>query len=56
MGAWSFVNARLRYIISGKHRVSYVGRVPSASPATGSQRINQVEQEHLVRQAFENRS
>ncbi|MGH7493182.1 MAG: multifunctional oxoglutarate decarboxylase/oxoglutarate dehydrogenase thiamine pyrophosphate-binding subunit/dihydrolipoyllysine-residue succinyltransferase subunit [bacterium] len=52
MGAWSFVRARLRYIVADHHRISYVGRVPSGSPATGSQRIHQLEQEHIVRQAF----
>jgi 2-oxoglutarate dehydrogenase complex dehydrogenase (E1) component-like enzyme len=52
MGAWSFVRARLRYITNEQHRISYVGRVPSGSPATGSQRIHQLEQEHIVRQAF----
>jgi 2-oxoglutarate dehydrogenase complex dehydrogenase (E1) component-like enzyme len=52
MGAWSFVRARLRYIVADHHRISYIGRVPSGSPATGSQRIHQLEQEHIVRQAF----
>jgi 2-oxoglutarate dehydrogenase E1 component len=53
MGAWSFVRARLRYITSSRHHISYIGRVPSGSPATGSQRIHQLEQEDIVRRAFE---
>ncbi|NUO82701.1 multifunctional oxoglutarate decarboxylase/oxoglutarate dehydrogenase thiamine pyrophosphate-binding subunit/dihydrolipoyllysine-residue succinyltransferase subunit, partial [candidate division KSB1 bacterium] len=53
MGAWSFVRARLRYITSERHKISYIGRVPSGSPATGSQRIHQLEQEDIVRRAFE---
>jgi 2-oxoglutarate dehydrogenase E1 component len=52
MGAWSFVRARLRYIVNENHRISYAGRVPSGSPATGSQRIHQLEQEHIMKQAF----
>jgi 2-oxoglutarate dehydrogenase E1 component len=53
MGAWSFVQARLKYVLTPSHRLMYVGRVPSASPATGSGRVHQLEQERLVRQAFE---
>jgi len=53
MGAWSFVQTRLKYVLTPSHRLTYVGRVPSASPATGSGRVHQLEQERLVRQAFE---
>jgi 2-oxoglutarate dehydrogenase E1 component len=53
MGGWSFVQTRLKYVLTPSHRLTYVGRVPSASPATGSARVHQLEQEHLVRQAFE---
>ena len=53
MGAWSFVQSRLRHVLTPSHRLTYVGRVPSASPATGSGRVHQLEQERLVRQAFE---
>ncbi len=53
MGAWSFVRARLRYITSSRHKIFYVGRLPSGSPATGSQRIHQLEQEDIVKRAFE---
>jgi len=53
MGAWSFVQTRLKYVLTPSHRLTYVGRVPSASPATGSARVHQLEQERLVRQAFE---
>ncbi len=52
MGAWSFVRARLRYVAAEHYPISYVGRMPSGSPATGSQRIHQLEQEHIVKQAF----
>jgi 2-oxoglutarate dehydrogenase complex dehydrogenase (E1) component-like enzyme len=53
MGAWSFVQTRLKYVLTPSHRLAYAGRVPSASPATGSARVHQLEQERLVRQAFE---
>jgi 2-oxoglutarate dehydrogenase E1 component len=53
MGAWNFVQTRLKYVLTPSHRLTYVGRVPSASPATGSARVHQLEQERLVRQAFE---
>jgi len=53
MGAWSFVQTRLKYVLTPNHRLTYVGRVPSASPATGSARVHQLEQERLVGQAFE---
>jgi 2-oxoglutarate dehydrogenase complex dehydrogenase (E1) component-like enzyme len=53
MGGWSFVQTRLKYVLTPSHRLAYVGRVPSGSPATGSARVHQLEQERLVRQAFE---
>ncbi|MGH7455373.1 MAG: hypothetical protein ACRENG_28730, partial [bacterium] len=53
MGAWSFVQTRLKYVLTPSHHLTYIGRVPSASPATGSARVHQLEQERLVRQAFE---
>jgi 2-oxoglutarate dehydrogenase complex dehydrogenase (E1) component-like enzyme len=53
MGAWSFAQSRLKYVLTPGHRLTYVGRAPSASPATGSGRVHQLEQERLVRQAVE---
>jgi 2-oxoglutarate dehydrogenase E1 component len=52
MGGWSFVQTRLKYVLTPSHRLTYVGRVPSGSPATGSARVHQLEQERLVKQAF----
>ena len=51
MGAWSFVAPRLLDLAPGLP-INYVGRCESASPATGSQRIHQSEQETLVTAAF----
>src|SRR4029453_8420065 len=48
MGGWTFVEARLMNLLPGCERPRYVGRVASASPATGSYSIHQKEQARLV--------
>ncbi len=48
MGGWTFVEPRLRGITSGKAALHYVGRPPSASPATGSYTIHNLEQDQIV--------
>ncbi|MGD9590276.1 MAG: multifunctional oxoglutarate decarboxylase/oxoglutarate dehydrogenase thiamine pyrophosphate-binding subunit/dihydrolipoyllysine-residue succinyltransferase subunit [Pyrinomonadaceae bacterium] len=48
MGGWSFVEPRLREIASNELKLRYVGRVPSASPATGSYAIHELEQKEIV--------
>jgi len=47
MGGWSFMEPRLRDLLEGR-RIEYVGRDASASPATGSYKIHQREQEELI--------
>jgi 2-oxoglutarate dehydrogenase E1 component len=47
MGGWSFVENRLEEIKGGLG-LRYVGRAASASPATGSYAIHNLEQEKLV--------
>lgn len=47
MGGWFFVENRLREII-GEKSLRYVGRTASASPATGSYAIHNLEQEKIV--------
>jgi 2-oxoglutarate dehydrogenase E1 component len=47
MGGWAFVESRLREI-KGDLTLRYVGRAASASPATGSYAIHNLEQEKLV--------
>jgi 2-oxoglutarate dehydrogenase E1 component len=47
MGGWTFVQDRLREI-KGDLSLRYVGRAASASPATGSYAIHNLEQEKLV--------
>ena len=47
MGGWNFVQSRLSEI-KGDLSLRYVGRAASASPATGSYAIHNLEQEKLV--------
>ncbi len=51
-GAWSFVEPRLREMLTDKQSLRYAGRPASASTATGSHTIHQMEQQRLVAEAF----
>ncbi len=48
MGGWTFVEPRLRNILPDGVTLQYVGRAASASPATGSYAIHNLEQAKLV--------
>jgi multifunctional 2-oxoglutarate metabolism enzyme len=52
MGGWTFVEQRLEDLLPACERPIYVGRAPSASPATGSYSIHQLEQAKLVAEAL----
>jgi 2-oxoglutarate dehydrogenase E1 component len=52
MGGWTFVEQRLEKLLPACQRAIYVGRVASASPATGSYAIHQAEQARLVSEAL----
>jgi len=52
MGGWTFVEPRLENLLPACERPIYVGRAPSASPATGSYAIHQAEQARLVAEAL----
>jgi 2-oxoglutarate dehydrogenase E1 component len=52
MGAWSFIQPRLRDLVGRDRTLRYVGRTSSASPATGSHTIHQMEQKRLVEEAL----
>ena len=57
MGAWAYLRHRLDFLweeIRGEKgaRVRYAGRVASASPATGSSMVHNLEQERLLRQTL----
>jgi hypothetical protein len=51
MGGWTFVQPRLEEI-RGNLNLRYVGRSASASPATGSYAIHELEQKKLVDEAM----
>jgi 2-oxoglutarate dehydrogenase E1 component len=51
MGGWTFIEPRLREI-KGDLILRYVGRTASASPATGSYAIHELEQRKLVDDAL----
>jgi 2-oxoglutarate dehydrogenase E1 component len=58
MGAWTFLHARLDDLLEAVHgpceqRIRYIGRPASASPATGSAKVHDREQEHLVQDAID---
>ncbi|MBV6496318.1 MAG: multifunctional oxoglutarate decarboxylase/oxoglutarate dehydrogenase thiamine pyrophosphate-binding subunit/dihydrolipoyllysine-residue succinyltransferase subunit [Acidobacteria bacterium] len=53
MGGWSFMAPRLGEIAGSDRNVRYIGRVASASPATGSYAIHHLEQDQLVNQTLE---
>ena len=52
MGGWSFMEPRLLKILGATQSLRYTGRPASASPATGSHTIHQMEQQQFVEQAF----
>ena len=52
MGGWTFVEPRLREIKPEKMSLRYVGRTASASPATGSYAIHELEQKQIVEQSL----
>ncbi|MGD9561737.1 MAG: multifunctional oxoglutarate decarboxylase/oxoglutarate dehydrogenase thiamine pyrophosphate-binding subunit/dihydrolipoyllysine-residue succinyltransferase subunit [Pyrinomonadaceae bacterium] len=52
MGGWTFVEDRLRELTPERIELRYVGRVPSASPATGSYAVHELEQKQLVTEAM----
>ncbi|HEX8495063.1 MAG TPA: multifunctional oxoglutarate decarboxylase/oxoglutarate dehydrogenase thiamine pyrophosphate-binding subunit/dihydrolipoyllysine-residue succinyltransferase subunit [Pyrinomonadaceae bacterium] len=52
MGGWTFVEPRLMNLLKGCQRPFYVGRAASASPATGSYTIHEMEQRRLVEESL----
>ncbi|HKP85489.1 MAG TPA: multifunctional oxoglutarate decarboxylase/oxoglutarate dehydrogenase thiamine pyrophosphate-binding subunit/dihydrolipoyllysine-residue succinyltransferase subunit [Blastocatellia bacterium] len=53
MGGWFFMEPRLLRMLKGDKKLRYAGRAASASPATGSHTIHQMEQRQLVKDAFD---
>jgi 2-oxoglutarate dehydrogenase E1 component len=52
-GAWGYIRPRLLYVLREGQSLDYAGRSRSASPATGSYSIHQLEQQQLIRDALE---
>lgn len=52
MGGWYFVSTRFKYAEQKNQKTKYVGRPAAASPATGSAKLHNAEQERLVEEAF----
>ncbi len=52
MGGWHFVEPRLFHLLPGAERPYFVGRTASASPATGSYAVHELEQKLLVEQSL----
>lgn len=52
MGGWTFVEPRLMNMLPACERPYFVGRAASASPATGSYTIHELEQRRIVAQAL----
>lgn len=52
MGAWNFIEPRLENLVPRCERPRYAGRSASASPATGSYTIHQLEQAKLIAEAL----
>jgi hypothetical protein len=53
MGAWTYMEPRLRALIEERVPVRYIGRPERSSPAEGSLDLHQEEQARIVAAAFE---
>ena len=57
MGAWSsvrdYIQWTLDYIGANNNKISYIGRDPAASPATGYAKRHINQQEEIIRKVFE---
>jgi 2-oxoglutarate dehydrogenase E1 component len=52
MGAWTFMEPRLRRLLPDGATLAYIGRDAAASPATGSYKVHQAEEAEFVGRAF----
>ncbi len=51
MGAWHFMEDQFAPLL-GARTLRYAGRSENSSPATGSKKLHDAEQAHLVEEAF----
>ena len=52
MGAWNFLNGRIKELLSEKQKLICVSRPEGASPAVGSGKLSNQQQVDLIQQAF----
>lgn len=52
MGAWTFIAPRMVEQLQSGQKLRYEGRAASASPATGSAKLHQIEQDGLIERSF----
>jgi 2-oxoglutarate dehydrogenase E1 component len=52
-GAWTYISDRLREILPETATLTYFGRDEGSSPATGSHKMHEQEEEELIAQALE---
>ncbi len=52
MGAWNFVHGRLHRLLRDRYALTHVTRGESASPATGSAALHQLELEDLLERSY----
>jgi 2-oxoglutarate dehydrogenase E1 component len=52
MGAWNFLSTRLTEDLSEGQKLYYAGRNESASPAVGSFKIAEIQQQNIIKESF----
>ena len=52
MGAWNYIHIRLHRVLRDRAKLKHVARAPSASPASGSSKVHDAEQQRLLAAAF----
>ena len=52
MGAWTFIEPRLREMTNGEVPITYIGKPARPSPAQGSSRFHKEEHAGIVQAAF----
>jgi 2-oxoglutarate dehydrogenase E1 component len=52
MGAWSYIEPRIREVAAASVTIGYNGRPERSSPASGYQQVHRLEQEYIVKQAL----
>ncbi|WP_216827794.1 2-oxoglutarate dehydrogenase E1 component [Alkalihalobacterium elongatum] len=52
MGAWGYIEPKLREVIQAKIPVIYIGRVPRSSPAEGDPIVHKKDQERILNEAL----